>query len=143
MLFTNLQLALEAIVDSYNDIIALLGMFFSRIIEEFYPWTVHHIVPQLTRTQRYYIPLSGPTGYIAWASTNLARIEALKVFMPTKKPTYLNEPTTNKTQETNVLDQFYRARRALDPISSKPLQDLNFCFTPSEKISKEISALLE
>ena len=75
IIFTNLQLALEAIVDSYNDIIALLGMSFSRIIDEFYPRSVHHIVPQLTRSQRYYIPLSGPTGYIAWAATHLARIK--------------------------------------------------------------------
>ena len=138
MLFTNMHLALEAIVDSYNDIISLLGMSFTRVLEEFYPRSIHHIVPQITRHHRYYIPLSGPTGYLAWATTQIARVEALNVFTPPKK----TNNTMDKPKDTNILDQIFRARKKLDPITSKPLEDLNLCLIPSDKISKEVSLLI-
>ena len=138
MLFTNMHLALETIVDSYNDIISLLGMSFTRVLEEFYPRSVHHIVPQITRHHRYYIPLSGPTGYIAWATTQIARVEALNLFTPQKR----TNDALDKPKDSNILDQIFRARKKLDPITSKPLEDLNLCLMPSNKISKELTLLL-
>jgi hypothetical protein len=141
-LFSNLHISLESAIFFYNEYIALLSMPFHQVITRYYPQSVHHIAPQLSRFCPYYFAMSAPTGFLAWIAPHTARENALRFYSPRRANGSQSSEQTqpHRPKDTNILDLFFRARKDLTPIKSHPLDSLGIPLLPSERVKQEVAA---